>query len=155
MPATVVTDAIIEYVASRIAYNVRKTTLKREVSIILYGEVGSTGQPKKKIYPGNFEKICSKAREMLRLRAAVNTAEARDESIGFYDNLISDDTVSARVKMKARTNLDKIQGVADHKGFNIPITNIHQVLDIEKLDLTLEEKKLLLKVRQKIANSNA
>lgn len=163
--ASVVTEGLIEYAATRIAFSVRKYTLKREISIILYGEkqrvvnrmIGGvetpvkidTGEPVKLVEISGFEKICHKARELLRMRAATNSSEARNDSIGFYEGMISDPTVSDQMKIKARIALDKIMFVADHNGFSTPIpivgTISHQ-LDLSSL--TKEEKIALLKMKR-------
>ncbi len=171
-PATVVTDAIIDYVVTRLAYSVRKFQLKKEVSLILYGEAKEevdrivngvsvkvkvgTGLPVKKVEISAFEKICSRARKVLHERSVSGSVEARKESIGFYENLIADENVHPNIKIKARSNLDKIQGVADHSGFSIPPisgTIQHQVIDIDKLDLTQEQLKKLLDMKRESGSS--
>ena len=147
--ATVVTDALVDYTVQRLAFSVRKYQLKKEVSLILYGgkivDGEETEEPIKLIAIMSFERLCKKAREILHNRSVSGSQEARNESIGFYENLIADSTVSDGVRIKARENLDKIHNVvaADPA---IPLTGVltHQIIDIDKLGLTLEQKKALL-----------
>lgn len=145
--AKVVTDSLIDYVVERMAYSVRKFKLKREVSLILYGPVSDDqlDVPKKTIEISAYERLRKEARKILKLRSLSSTEEAREESIGFYENIISDDDSFTNYRIKARENLDKILGVAS-KESAIPITGsiLHPVLDVDKLGLTLEQKKKLL-----------
>lgn len=151
-PASVVTDALVDYCVERMVYCVRKYVLKREVSLILYGEGenedGSpSGQPKKLIEISAYERLRSRARQVLAERVAISTEKSKQESIGFYENMLLDPDVQPRTKIKARENLDKITKVADHNapGF-IPIVGqmTHRIVDVDKLGLTLEQKKKML-----------
>ena len=165
MEPTVVTEGLINYVVTRMAFNVRKYVLKNEVSIILYGEgqkevqvvgasVGTmikvgTGIATKLIAIKTYENLCKKARLVLKERATCGNVQARQESIGFYENLLADDNIQPRTKLRARQNLDKIMGVADHtgQGFGVaPMSgnNNTQVINVDTLGLTLEQKKKLL-----------
>ena len=159
----VVTESLIDFVVNRLAFNVRKYRLKKEVSIILYGETeDGSDEPKELITVGTFEKLCSKARDVMRIRASAGGEQAREESIGFYDNILGDDSVPMKYRLKARQNLDKIQKVADHNpggGFNnsnsmtsISGTVNHRIIDVDKLGLTLEQKLALLKETRTDAN---
>ena len=145
----VLTGALIDYCVTRIAFSVRKYQLKKEVSIILYGEAlnpdgSESGQALKLIDQSMFENMCTRARKVLQERSVTGSIEARQESIGFYENMIADVTVSDKDRMKARENLDKIQRVVDQEGTLIPGVIQHHVIDIDKLDLTLEQRKKLL-----------
>ena len=147
----VLTSALINYCVERIAYSVRKYQLKKEVSIILYGEAmesdGKTpsGQAVKLIDQSMFEKMCTLARKELQERSLTGSIKAREESIGFYENMIADTTVSDKDRMKARENLDKIQKVTIEQGILIPGIVQQHTIDISQLNLTLEQKKKLLK----------
>ncbi|MCH7745903.1 MAG: hypothetical protein IIC84_07520 [Chloroflexi bacterium] len=121
--------------------------------MILYGPISDESKdsdtPKRLVEISSFEGLCRKARKILHERSVTGTVEARQESIGFYESTIADPNVSSRVKIKARENLDKIQGVVAADPGILPMQPItgtitHRVLDIEKLGLSLEQKKKLL-----------
>ena len=139
--ATVVTDGLVDYVVTRLAFSVRKYQLKKEVSLILYGPTEEDGSiPKKLIAINTFEVLCKKARGILHERSVAGKELARQESVGFYENMLADSTVSDSIKIKARENLDLIHSVAI-----APMSIVqHRVMDIDKMGLTLEQKKKLL-----------
>ena len=143
--ATVVTDGLVDYVVERIAFSVRKYQLKREVSLILYGPISNktedADKPKKTIQVVSFENLCRKARAVLHERSVTGALVARQESVGFYENMLADPLTSSSSKIKARENLDAI-----HKLSIAPQTTVlnQHVVDLEKLKLTLEQKKILL-----------
>lgn len=155
--ATIVLDSIVEYAVGRIAFCVRKYTLKREISLILFGPISEDkpDTPKETIKPASFEKICAKARKILQDRVAENVITGKHESIGFYEELLADPKIAARTKIKARENLDKITGNAPLELGIIPIegTVKHHHINIDSLGLTIEQKKKLLEDTRGISSS--
>ncbi len=135
-PTTVCFDSLIEYAAERLAFCVRKTKLKIELSCILYGEeVEGSGIPKKRIAPRSYETLVGKARAILRERSLISSQEAREESIGFYENLLADEDTPSFARIKARENLDRIKqqslsGVLPEE----------QVIDLDKIDIVIRKK---------------
>jgi len=148
---TVCFDSIIEYAAERLAYSVRKSTLKLEVSLILYGEdPKNPGKPVQQIAPRTYETLAGKARALLKERSQIGSQQAREESIGFYENLLRDPEVSASAKIKARENLDRIQVVSSL----LPMGSVpDSAIDLNKLDLDTK-KKILDSMRGSDAGEN-
>ena len=140
---TVCLDSLIEYAAERLAYSVRKARLKLELSLVLYGEdPDKPGQPIKRIAPRTYETLVGKARAILKERSLLCSEEARQESIGFYTNLLANPDTSDSCKIKARENLDLIMAVS-----NLATTRgvvQHQIIDLDKLGLTIDQKKKIL-----------
>lgn len=143
--ATVCIDSLIEYAAERIAYSVRKYKLKTELSCILYGEHPDfPGVPIKRIASRSFERLCGKARALLKDRSLTGTKEAREESIGFYENMVADEEVPAFARIKARENLDKIKTQVNPGSQSS--SNPEQVIDLNEIDIVIR-KKILKDIR--------
>ena len=157
--ATDVTESIIDYCVIRLAYSVRKYQLKQEVSMILYGlakdaegkDIPDT--PEQLVAIRTFERILKKAREVLHERSVAGSKEARQESVGFYENMIADEDTGPSARIKARENLDKIHGVVAVEATLLAVGQVNQnVIDVSKfeaLDLTIEQKKKLLALTRK------
>lgn len=135
--ATVCFDSIIEYAAERLAYSVRKYALKNELSLILYGEIkDKPGIPVKRIASRSFERLLAKARTLLKERSLTCSKEAREESIGFYENMLADPETPPFVRIKARENLDKIKTQVDPGSQS----KSEQVIDLNEIDIIIRKK---------------
>lgn len=139
-PVTVCFDTLIEYVAERLAYSVRKTRLQMELSCILYGEIeDQPGVPVKRIAARSYERLVGKARALLKERSLICAVESKEESIGFYENLLADDDVPPAVRIKARENMDRIKQSITSSGMG-GHDNREQVIDLDKIDIVLRKK---------------
>lgn len=144
----IVTDAIIEYAVERMAYCVFKSVLKREISVILYGAVSEDKPtiPCKLIEQSAYEKIRRLAKEIMHTRATIGSAQARLESVGFYEQTIGNSDLPYAHRIKARENLDKIHQVIVPESMPISGTLNHKhTIGLDALGLQLEQKKAILK----------
>jgi hypothetical protein len=143
--ATTCITTIVEYTADRMAYLVRKHKIATEVSCILWGEaVEGSGVPKKMIDMSIFEKIRKAARAMMRQRAAVTQVEAREDSIAYWETILSDPDAPYAVRARARENLDKINCITMPDVSLLVQANAKKTVSLSDLGLDLESKKKAL-----------
>ena len=113
-------EPVIEFVARGIAFRVRKFALKRQVSCILYGEKpNEPGVPVKVMDQHAYETLRRKARELMQERASVNFEEAKQDSVNFYEEIIVDEKIHAKTRIRAQENLDKIHNVTESEGVGV------------------------------------
>lgn len=134
-PVSVCLDSLIEYAAERLAFSVRKYALKKEISLILYGEdPKNPGVEIKRINPASFEKILTKARSLLKVRSLTSSEQAHHESIGFYENMLADEDTPASARIKARENLDRIKATGSAGAAS------EQIIDLNEIDIMIRKK---------------
>lgn len=136
--ATIMLETVIEFAAEQIAYCVRESKLKRDLAVLLWGE-DQYGELNRHLTTEQFSNIKRRAYKLLKVRADASSEVARQESIGFYESIISDEKTPWNVKIKARENLDKINKVVENEA-----QIVHQTVDVNTLGLTMEERKQLL-----------
>lgn len=143
----IVIQRLIEYAADRMAYLVRKHQINREISIMLYGATSKTsGIPKKNLHFSTFEKILHGARALMRQRSSMQQLDARDDSIAYWECMLTDPDVPWAIKARARENLDKLNCVS------MPDVSLlvhagqsgKQTVALKDLGLDLESKKQAL-----------
>lgn len=106
------TNQLAEIAARGIAFCESKSVIADKLSRLCYGVNDDTGEPKKLITSELYRKVCDKGRAYLRVRASIGMDEARQDSIGFYENMVADHDMSPTARVRCRENLDKIMGVA-------------------------------------------
>jgi hypothetical protein len=147
--ATVVMQNVVEYCADRMAYLVRKHRIKREISCMIYGQTDKDDElavavPVQEICMEAYERIRNYARALMRQRSAVTQSEAREDSIGFWETILSDPDVGWSVKARARENLDEIHRVKP-MGATIPVGVASQeTVKLSDLGLDLAARKQAL-----------
>jgi len=156
---TVVLETIVEHCADRMAFLVRKHKIARELSCLVYGSVDDEGEvPLQNMPSHTYEKIRGLARAMLRQRASVGQTEAREDSIGYWEQMLLDPDVPWSVKARARENIDAILCV---KAPEISLTATATLGDsvcLSDLGLDLEGRKAALdaiRARKKAAQDAA
>lgn len=136
-PPTVCLDSLIEFAAERLAFCVRKSRLKNELSLILYGEDPKyKNVPLKRIAPRSYERIVGKARTLLKQRSLICSAQAREEAVGFYENLIADADTPSFARIKAMENLERIKS----RSILSEGTSQEQVIDLNEIDIVIRKK---------------
>lgn len=157
------THSIVEFAADRMAYLVRKQRLYREVSCRVYGQVDedddiSVAVPKKMIAIDTYEKVRKAARALMRQRSMVGHQQARDESIAYWELLLTNPDVPWAVKARARENVDKIHQVAPADVHLNVVAPVKETVSLADLGLDLESRKKALetlRMRKALVTANA
>lgn len=148
------THSIVEFCADRMAYLVRKHRLYCEVSCRVHGQTDedddiSVAVPTKMIAMSTYEKVRNAARALMRQRSMVGHQQAKEESIAYWELLLTDPDVPWAVKARARENVDKIHQVAPLDVSLNVIAPVKETVSLADLGLDLESRKKALDTLRK------